>query len=315
MLIHELRPQETSGFSTMTFPAFRRVLGKDVCPLYPGESDEHWIRPLALGAEAGGRPVGLLLGGLPAGDGEVAEVLSVFVQPGERRQGIAARLLGHFEGLLRERGIARVEALYTTGKTGAATFGRLIDRAGWEAPSVRMLIYKCGLDQAVRMPWFGSFPVRDGLEIFPWRDLLPEEAEALRRSHAEKPWIDDDLLPWRFDQHGFEEVSSVGVKLDGEVVGWVINHAVGGPDLVRFTCSFIRRDLARHGRLVAAYSESIRRLTSTPCTRCMFAVPISKKEMARFVERRCAPFGGQLTESRGAGKTFGRSQEREEDES
>lgn len=303
-MIRPLAPGGAGAYAEMTFSALRPALESEVCALYPGESDEREVRSCALAAEVAGRPAGLLLGGLPISDRGAAEVLSLFVLPQARRQGIAAELLAGFERRAEELGIDRVETVYLTGKPGSAAFERLIARAGWEPPLPRMLIYKCELPEAFRMPWFERYEPRTGIEIFPWRELPPGAAEALRRSQEADPWIAPDLEPWRFDEHGFEPASSVGMRLDGAVVGWVINHAVG-TETVRFTCSFIRRDLQRRGRLVAAYSESIRRLAETDFCRCMFAVPMEKKEMARFVERRCAPWGGRLTESRGSGKALG----------
>ncbi len=303
-MIRPLEPGRAGAYAEMTFPALRPALESGVCALYPGESDEREVQSCALAVEVAGRPAGLLLGGLPISGRGAAEVLSLFVHPQERRQGIASELLAAFERRVEELGIDRVETVYSTGKPGSEAFERLLARAGWEPPVPRMLICKGDLLEALRMPWFERYTLRDGLEIFPWRELGRSEAEALRRSHEAEPWIAPDLVPWRFDAHGFETCSSLGMRLDGAVVGWVINHAVSA-ETVRFTCSFIRRDLQRRGRLVAAYSESFRCLRETAFRRCMFAVPMDKPEMVRFVERRCAPWGGRLTESRGSGKALG----------
>ena len=49
-------------------------------------------------------------------------------------------------------------------------------------------------------------------------------------------------------------MSSLGLRYRGEVVGWVINHRMD-ERTVRFTCSFMRRDLARRAAILALYPD------------------------------------------------------------
>lgn len=41
-------------------------------------------------------------------------------------------------------------------------------------------------------------------------------------SYVEFFWIVEDLLLWKYDEYGFDELMSVGMCYKGEVVGWVI---------------------------------------------------------------------------------------------
>jgi hypothetical protein len=137
--------------------------------------------------------------------------------------------------------------------------------------------------------------------VFAWSDLTPDELAELKRSHAESPWIDPDLEPWRMSER-FDPVSSVGMRKDGMVVGWVINHPIG-PKLLCFTTRFMRRDLARRGAIFSLYVESLERLKGTGVT-CTFVTSAVYDSMVRFVLKRCAPYISFCGETRGTSKAL-----------
>ena len=88
------------------------------------------------------------------------------------------------------------------------------------------------------------------------------------------------------------------------VVGWVINHVVA-PGTVRFTCSFLRKDLSRRGRIVPLYRESLRRLAEGGVERATFVTPVIYPNMVRFILRWIAPIAEFVGETRGSAKRFG----------
>jgi GNAT superfamily N-acetyltransferase len=288
----------------MTFPSFHHLLALEPTILHPREADQRSIEPLAIGATEGGLPVGLALGALPLKEEGLPELLSVYVVPDHRRRGIGDGLLAGFEEAVRKTRLTRVHTVYMTGKPGTEIFERLIQRRGWSLPVARMIVVKFTLEQAMSTPWYRKYRLRSRFETFPWKNLTEEDLRELKRSQEKTRWIPEDLLPWKHDRLGFEPASSIGARLGGEVVGWVINHQLSS-DTVRFTCSFIREDLARRGRIVPLYSESISRMGDTAFTRCMFTVPAQHKEMVAFAKRWCAPWASFLGETRGSGKELG----------
>jgi hypothetical protein len=157
--------------------------------------------------------------------------------------------------------------------------------------------------EAMTTPWYGRVSLPEGAEIFPWVELTPAERQRLLESNQAEPWIPNSLQPWRHDRIGFDPVSSVGMRYRGEVVGWVINHRIGD-DTVRFTCSFLRRDLSRRARILPLYSESIRRLGETACRFCTFVTPTVYPEMVEFIVRHCQPYVSHTGETRGTRKTL-----------
>ena len=297
----ELMPGQAEGLGEMTFPAYRHLLRLEPATIHPEEGVTLAMEPVALAALEEGRTLGLLLAALPAGGPASLTLLSLFVPPPYRRRGIGSGLITAAEELARRRGIRRLEAVYMTGKEGPETFERLIGRSGWAPPSARMVSVKFTIAEAKTTRWYQKYPLRSALEIFSWKDLTTAEREELITSHAASPWIAPDLVPWKYDARGFDPISSVGARLDGKVVGWVINHRLGN-GTVRFTCSYIREDLKRRGRIVPLYSESIRRLAEVGATSASLTVPMHHREMVTFVLKHCKEWVTFVGETRGSMK-------------
>jgi GNAT superfamily N-acetyltransferase len=300
-----LQPAEVASFAGMTFPAYRHLLAQQLTVRLPSEPEQRPIQPVALAARAGEQPLALAVAELPARreDG-AAELLSVFVAAAHRGRGIATTLVEAMERALAARGGAAVEAVYTTGKPAIAAVERIFTKRGWEPPTLRTITVRFTMAEALSTPWYGRMGLLPaGAEIFSWCDLTPAERRQLRESNDRAPWIANSLQPWRHDQLGFDPVSSVGLRYRGEVVGWVINHQIDA-HTVRFTCSFMRKDLSRRARIVPLYSEAIRRLSTTTCQVCTLVTPTAYPGMLEFIRRHCAPYASFTGETRGTRKAL-----------
>lgn len=302
--IRPLTPADAAAVASMTFPAYRHLLTLQPTPRHPEQGDTVVIQPAGVAAWDGDRPVGLALGELPTGATGTAELLSVFVPAAERRKGIATRLVAALEDLVGERGCPALQAVYTTGKPEIDAIERLFQQRGWQPPVARTVTVRFSPQQALTTNWFGRlrFPGSD-YEIISWSDVRPDEREALMREQEAEHWIPSGLEPWKHDRTGYEPISSVGLRKNGRLAGWVINHRVS-PDTVRFTCSWMRDDMRGLARILPLYTESLKRLiASGTCNWCMFVTPVAYTGMVEFVKRRCAKWGSFFGETKGTYKT------------
>jgi hypothetical protein len=294
---------QAAAFRPLTFPALRHLLALEPTVRFPEEGDRRRITPLAVGAREQAAPVGLALGCLPLGEGDAPELLSFYLRPERRTPEAADGLLARFETAVRDAGFDSLGFVYTSGGADAEALEALLARRGWSPPETRMVSVRFTLEQAKATPWFRRYRRRGGFEFVRWAEVSAAELAALRASQEESGWIAEDLAPWKFDQRRLDPASSLAIRLGGEIVGWVLNHRIDD-QTVRFTCSFLRRDLSRRGRIVPAYTESIERAAAAGYERAILTVPKHHREMVAFVQRWCAPWIGFVGETRGVAKAL-----------
>jgi GNAT superfamily N-acetyltransferase len=303
LTVSVLDPPVPETFAGMTFPAYRHLLALRPVVRLLSDPGHPPVQPVAVGGWSGGVPVGLALADVPVDGPTDPELLSVFVTPAQRGNGIGRRLLQALEKEITERGFDTLSGTYTAGRPATHAVKRMLAACGWSEPGMRTLSVDLTVEQAQSLPWLQRVPVRSGCEIVPWIDITPEEKAALKRSQEESGWIAPDLVPWRHEVSGFEEVTSVGLRGPDGVVGWVINHEVP-PETVRFTCSYIRKDFGRRARILPLYRASIERLSMTVCSRVTFVAPTRHPTMVSFVRRRIEPYASSVRETYGSAKAL-----------
>ncbi len=283
----------------MTFPTYRHLLSLEAAPRHPDQGDTRVIQPFGIVADADGTPAGLVLAETPTEDEKPPEILSLFVRPAYRNEGIATGLVGAVEDVLREGGFPEVQVVYMTGKPGIDALERVLAKRAWATPETRTVTLRFTPEQARKTPWYGRVRLGPEYELLPWAEVGKEEREEAMRSQAQQPWIAPPLEFWRHDCYGFDPVSSLGLRHQGKLAGWVINHRVSA-DTVRFTCSYMRKDLGRRGRIMPLYTASLDRLA--PGTTCLFVTPVCYATMVHFVKTRCAPWATFFGETKGSSK-------------
>ena len=154
-------------------------------------------------------------------------------------------------------------------------------------------------EQAVNCPWWGRGRLPEGGEMFMWTELTAAERAHMQKTNAETPWIDPLLEPWICDARA-DPISSVGMRVNGEVLGWVINHRAP-PNFVVFTTAFVRKDFQRIGALFKLLVHSIVNIQNQGL--CITFVTSSMyPRMLPFTLTRIGPYGDFCGETRGVSK-------------
>ena len=297
-----LGPPVDPRFVEMTFPSFRPLLALETTRRHEEHGGpKRLVQPFAIAAFRDDTPVALLMGEAPLEGGD-AEILSIFVVPEERRRGLATALVTLAEREVVRRGLSAVRAVYMTGKAGAEAAEHIFARREWDAPVTRMVTIQCRIEEWARAPWLSAFKLNPEYVFIPWSDVTEEDLEAIRRSQEETHWIPEDLVPWKY-LHNLEPVSSLAVRYRGEIVAWVLNHPISR-ETVRFTCSYIRKDLGRLGRGLAVFAESVRRMQTTDYVNGIFTTPVHHKEMAALVRNWATKSSFFFGETRGVRKAL-----------
>lgn len=289
LVIERLNPFTAQPFSHLCFPSHVHLF----CRLHTDGT------VIAVGAFADGRPVGLAMAKL---NGLQSEILSVCVSTPFRSRGLGTRLLLEAEAVLRERGAQKASFIYVTCKPITPAVERILDKAQWPAPAPKHLV--CTSDKRMyEAPWMAEYKLSARFEIFAWTELTERDRESLLRSQAAENWVPRSLWPFSYDKF-MEAANSLGVRHNGELVGWVITQP-REPNAICYACSYMRPNLQRRGYLVAAYAEAVRRqieFTDKPIG--IWIVPYIQGPMAAFVLRRMKPYLISLSEFKEAHKVF-----------
>lgn len=289
-LFHRLERGDAARYGAMTFPSFRELI----------DVDENAV---AIGVERSGEPCGMALGYFPPDqDPEISHLLSLFVDPEHRGRGLGETLLHRFEDLVRVAGKKCLRATYMTGKPGIEAFEHVLQKCAWDAPRTRMIVVKSTIPVIAHAPWMRLTELPEGMEILAWSDVTEADRAALRCSHEETHWIAEDLIPFDHEEN-YDPCTSVALRHEGQIVGWVINHQMSR-QLIRFTCAYMRPDLQRLGRIVWLYAESVRRMERHGFHEGMWTIPLKHPRHAAFARRWMAPYSTFFGETRGVEKCW-----------
>jgi GNAT superfamily N-acetyltransferase len=282
--------QSALVYQKFTFPSYQRWL----------DTESLNASSVAIGAIDSNIPIGLALARLLP-NSRSAVVLSVYVTPSHRCQGIGASLLSRLEEKLISRGSIEANLTYTTGQKSISIFERLLQSSNWTTPSVQQLVCKCNR-QTLSAPWLQKdYPLPNSFTIFPWVEITCQERLTIQQQQEEQPWIPADLVPFQHEEN-LEPLNSLGLRYQGEVVGWLLTHRID-PETIRYTCSFIRKDLQRFGRLIPLYVEAVKRQARLlPDSNVTWTVPVIHTSMVSFVKKHLAPYMISFEESRSSYK-------------
>lgn len=243
--------------------------------------------------------VGLVIGECIANTTK-AEIISLFVEPNYRHQGIGTNLIQYLEKGLIKVGCKQVQVHYKTSKITPTDFEPLLTNCGWKKPQTKMILGFGNLENiAAKAPWLNhlsQYQLPSDLEIFLWKDLTQSEREEILKTQKEKPWYPEVLSPF-YPDFRLETINSLGLRYQGKVVGWMINHRVS-EDTIRYSTLFVAKEFQRSGKAMLLLAKSMRLQSESSIPFGKSAVQIENQSMLRIVSRHLTPYLIEQTESR-----------------
>jgi GNAT superfamily N-acetyltransferase len=201
-------------FRGFTFDRYHRLLAS----MEPSE--------IAIGAIAGGRPVGLVLG--VCNGTQEAELLSIAVAPAERRRGIGLTLVEAWSEEVARRGTFGMIARYSEKNAARAAFEALVARAGWSAPTDDGLLItgRAGAMAEVVGAWraISGRLAQPGLYDYAPMDMSEADRNAVSTCLL-RPGAAGMLGPIALMDRMTPAFSTL-IRRQGTVVGWVVASQV-----------------------------------------------------------------------------------------
>lgn len=280
-----------SVYEPFTFPLFR--------PRLQALKPQGFTVAIAISDSS--KPIGLALAEMRP-ESKSAEVLSIFVEPLNRHRGIGTALLMRLEQELLWQGCTNVKLVYTSGRPTTSALERLLQKCNWASPQPRMLVCKSTMNIIANAPWMQRGALPASYSIFPWVEVTAQERISIKQQQEASPWIPQDLIPFQYEEN-LEPLNSIGLRYQGQVVGWVITHRLI-PDTIRYTCSFVRQDLQKMGRIIPLYVSAIQTQAKANILKGSWTVPLVHSSMVHFVKKRMAPYLTSLKTTKESSKSL-----------
>jgi GNAT superfamily N-acetyltransferase len=288
--VNILQDSTAANYERFTFPVFRYVL----------QNIEIEKSVIAIAASDLEKPLGLVIAEIHQDDQPV-QIHSIFVEATHRSAGIGTALLTRLETEVGKRGCTKIEMIYTTSKPTTPALERLLHKCNWTTPKTRMLLCKGSVQTVMEATWIHKYSrLPSAYNIFPWVEITAQERQTIQKQQETQAWIPEDLIPFQYENN-LEPLNSLGLRYQGQVVGWVINHRLTS-DTIRYTCSFVRKDLQKMGRIISLYAEAAKRQYEANILNGIWTVPIEHESMVNFVKKRWFPYLDSVDETRGTSK-------------
>jgi GNAT superfamily N-acetyltransferase len=262
-----------------TFPAFRARLAG----LRPEQT-------LPLAALRDNVPIGLALVEIAR---PVSRLLSIYVDPTNRGQGIAKLLLLETADHLRALGVAQLHATYAADGVSAPALERAFRATGWSAPQRRMLIGR-GNRRILEAPIWRRARIPAGYTITRLTEYVPPAASpSARPEHRQSLQAALTETPDAWE-------NSMMLQHDGEAAGWLLTHRLD-TETIRYSQLYIAPEHRAFGCSLALmhrallFQADLLGLDSFGTV----GVRLASGPMAHFIMRSIKPYLANLHETRG----------------
>jgi N-acetylglutamate synthase-like GNAT family acetyltransferase len=198
---------------------------------------------------------------------------------------LGKQLISKMEKYATQQGIQQLSLSYRWDSASRPQINQALHHAGWKDLEKKLHLIKYSVDLFVQMPWCKNMvTLPEEYDIFPWSELTQHDENKIMARQKKEGWYPKEVPPI-FDRSIFDHETSVGLRLRGEVVGWMMTHRVNN-NIVEYSSLFVSPEIQRLGRGVHLIVAAISRQQVLGIQYGIFQVVSNNTEMCRFVEKR-----------------------------
>ncbi len=231
-----------------------------------------------------GKPVGLVLTEKQGAENGLIVCWNVIKS--QHGFGLGRKLISQMQQLAKSRGINSLTLSFRWDTSFRQQITKTLHRLDWDSPKKELMLYKFSPEIFMQMAWCQNMRLPTEFEIFTWDTLTKQEKQHILNRQEQSDWYPVGLSPL-FDNPDFESANSVGLRLHGDVVGWMITHRVHA-DVIEYSSLFVSPELQNMGRGIHLIVEAVKRQNNLGIERAIFQVQAENSAMLSFVERRMA---------------------------
>jgi GNAT superfamily N-acetyltransferase len=246
---------------------------------------------IAIGARDQDRVLGLAFGSVykPEKGASISGISLLQVDLEYRNKGIGTALLRKMEKESRKRACEKMTIGFKKVEQEFETAKRLLAKCGWEPPEIHGYSSWTTIERFFRdLEWVNQETELSCHDyIFPWTELTEEEREGLMEEEGPDSWKVEGTSPFFFEGK-FEENTSLGLRVDGKIVGWLINHLIA-PDTILYGSYFVRKKYRGFGNTIGLLLESVKRQREAEIPRLTWYVQAKDKEIKKLYQELVGP--------------------------
>lgn len=261
------------------------------------EKSKH-TQPILIAARDNGSLAGILLAAYNV-TLRFAKVEYLFVLENHRNKHVGRKLLATFENEVNPSTI--LEIIYPGNEPQSPAIEKILKANQWSEG--RPHVIRCFFHPATfSAPWINiksRYP-KDCKE-FKWKELREKDKKSIDLI-AKQGHFPPYLSPFR-DEKLIDLNYSLGLRKNGNVVGWVITHKED-PNTTRFAALYIEHHLRHTGAAIYLLASAIRRLIAMPTPVAVMDVSLSQtgSSWIKLVEKRLIPYATKVVKLKQAWK-------------
>ena len=275
--VFQLTEATLAPYADLTYPS-----------LAPGSTAWRKIKGELLGISASqnGNLVGLALAECRAD--RTARLVSIFISPPLRRQGIGTGLLVHLSTLLQKQGLTSISVHYQAPHHQPSPLDRILPRLGWSIPLQTFLLLKGEAEQLASINWLERFPLPEAYQLVPWRADFAANAEKLQ--------VEDDLIR-AIQSSQLEAQASTALIHHDTLVGWVLVDRTSA-NATRISSLFVEKGHRARGQGLSLLTTAFRKQHAAGIPIARAAVAPHSQAMLRLVNRHLGRHLKSITSAR-----------------
>lgn len=275
-----------------TFRAYQSLVPEEL--LNSVHSD---LSIIAIGASLEDKPIGIALATVNRSL-QFVDVVHLFVNSEHRNRHVGRQLLAKLKEEAKREGGTIFSLVYPIEEAVTPAIEKVIAANRWKG--TRPFMIRCWFDVLTfNIPWImnNEFQYPPGLVEFPWHAIKEEEKLELDRQERQR-WFRPYISPRR-DEGLLEKLNSLGLRYQGNVVGWMLTHRIRS-DTIRYTSIYVDRHIKNRGLVMAKLLADSIHLHLTDRINhplALFEIPLLQVSPSwkRFIEKRLLPYANKTT--------------------